>query len=233
MKANSYSSRSRIVVAALLVSVVFGCRAEQRSEPTPIRPAYGLPDIYLGMQASELDRSWLSADDVSKDIPEKAWLQKIIDDSPGVTGWLDKYRFNPQRGMEIALDDEKETIAAIFIYFRSKDYKPFAGTIEGGITADTSIEETIRKLGQPTTLSVLTGIDREDYPGATSTNLYYYEGGIGLQFIDGKLAQVDIRPQKFDYERVLIRDMGDTRAYRAIVPENQIGKVPASSTMKN
>lgn len=223
---NAHTALVRVSVAALIVSVFLGCNSEKRREPMTIRPAYGMTDVYLRMPASELDSTWLSIHDASKDIPEKAWLQKIIGDSPGTINRLDKFRFNPQRGMEIVLDKERDMVAAIFVYFRSKDYKSFDGTIEGGIAAHTSIAETIRKLGQPTTISVRTGIDLEEYPGAIYTDLDYLEGGIRLQFIDGKLSQVDIRPPKFDYERELNRDMGDTRSYRAIVPEKQIKKKP-------
>jgi hypothetical protein len=126
--------------------------------------------------------------------------------------------------MELAL--EKDKIVAVFVFFRSKDVTPFAGTIEGGITGDTSIDDAIKKLGQPTYIFIRDGSRFDDWPDAKYTELNYLEGGLVLQFVDGKLTQVDVRPPKFDYEREIMKDVGDTRRYREIVPQKQIGKKP-------
>jgi hypothetical protein len=170
-----------------------------RAEQSVVRPAFGLKTCFLGMRFGELGEEWTKGN--QNGVDAKFFKDYLEDRKAG-----------------LAIRHDGKQIKSIFVYYRSDDFEPFSGEIEGGIGASSSIEDVIRAIGQPLTISIRNGSRTDEHPGAKYTYLQYLQKGIDFEFVDGKLCDARIYQPVTDYRRELQQDMGDTRAYRAIVP---------------
>jgi hypothetical protein len=165
-----------------------------------VRPGFGLKVCYVGMPLTKLRGEWSNVNLPGED-PEL----------------FKEYLTNRKSGLTITHDSKK--IKVIFIYFRSKDHKPFSGRIEGGVSASSAVEDVIHAMGQPDHMSITTGTQFSEHPGAEEISLLYLEKGIDFAFVKGQLQHVAIFAPEPDYDREFWQDIGDTQAYRAIVPK--------------
>jgi hypothetical protein len=187
----------RIGVTVALFCVpwgIGGCgtnRSGSNKDSIQIVKPVGLPECYLGMPIKNLGDEWR---------PNRA-----VKPEPGKS-----YLDNPKHGLGIEHDGEK--IVGIFIYFDSDEYGKFSGKIEGGIGADTSIENVIHEKGQPANISITKGDDGEH------EDLWYIEKCINYDFLNKRLSEVTIGKPNLDYPPELKEDIGDTAVYRKIRP---------------
>jgi hypothetical protein len=187
-----------------------GCESERASQDLSrvaaastklvAQPGFGLADCHIGMLLSDLRGEWSNVNLPGED-PEL----------------FKEYLTNRKAGLEITHDGKK--VKGVFIHFRSKEHKPFSGRIEGGISASSAVEDVIHAMGQPDQMSITTGTQFSEHPGAEKISLLYLEKGIEFAFVKGQLQHVAIAAPEPDYDREFWQDIGDTQAYRAIVPK--------------
>jgi hypothetical protein len=173
---------------------LYGCGTNHNSASSNkiqiVQAGVGLPSCYLGMPIKDLQGDWRPPRHSTDADSDKTYLDNVKD------------------GVGVKHDGKK--VDGVFIYFSSDEYRQFTGQIEGGIAADSSIENVIRTKGQPANISITKEDDGEH------TQLWYIEKGIVFDFLNKHLYEVTIAQPNSNYPPMLKEDIGDTAVYRKI-----------------
>jgi hypothetical protein len=93
------------------------------------------------------------------------------------------------RGVQLRLTDAQR-VDAVFLFFMSKKYAAFGGSLEKGINAKSSVDDVIAVHGKPNHIGNSTVSEYGEYPGVHDRTLVY--GGARFTFYDGALAVVGL-----------------------------------------
>jgi hypothetical protein len=143
-----------------------------------IRAGFGISICHIGMEASELGAPW---------------------EKPNPDPGRDSLH---NRTMGIDINLENGQVSSVFFHFLSRDYRPFVGSTNKGITADSSAKDVRDKYGEPSYIVEGTQSEFGEYPGAHEIQIAYVEEGIDFRFVNDKLAIVGVFSPNpnFDYD---------------------------------
>lgn len=104
--------------------------------------------------------------------------------TPSIDPEVPGYLLFPAAGVEVNLDEETGTVAALFFFFRHEEYAHFTGSTDHGIGSDSTEADVLAAYGEPT--QVLDFTDEK--------TLDYQTEGILFTFQDGRLVDIRIHP---------------------------------------